>query len=435
MKTYFFPQLTLFLLVAVQSSSLKANEPDLSQALSKKQLVTSVLNANPQLEVAQATWQAALANIEQQSSFEDPQFQYSFAPLTANSYKENGQKADFGQRFEISQKLPFPGKLGLQAKAAEFQAETEQHKITNLQLLLASSAKSLFADWYFIHQAMTINQQQKKLTQELVNSAINQYSAGKANKKAVLQAKGQLAQIKHQAIRLQHQKKTLHAQLNTLLNHPVDGPLAKPELLSKLAKLPPLKQLQILALQLRPELKAIAANIKVYQSATDLAALAYYPDVKISVGYNTLWDNEDKRLNIGIGINIPLDPSKRRAAEQLAKAHSQQANWQRIDLLAKIQQELAINHANVEEALHILQLYHQQLLPLADEQLASIKTDYQAGKASYLDLINSKKNKLQMQLETEQALSNVHRHFAALEQAVGSIEPLSSLIKTGVNAK
>ncbi len=438
MKTTLFPQLTLFLLVTLQSSTLKANDIgmiDLAQALSKKQLVSNVLNANPQLEVALATWQAALANIDQQSSFDDPQFQYSFAPLTANSYQANGQKADFGQKFEVSQKLPFPGKLDLRAKSAAFHAETKQHNITSLQLLLASTAKSLFADWYFIHQAILINQQQQQLSKELVDVAINQYSTGKINKQTVLQTKGQLAQVNHHAISLMRQKKTRQAQLNTLLNRPVDSPLAKPQPLSNITDLPTLKQLQIFAMQSRPELKAISANIKGYQSATDLATLAYYPDLKLSVGYNTLWDNQDKRFNIGIGINIPLSQSKRRAAEQQAKAYSQQANWQQIDLQAKIKQELAINHANTEEALHVLQLYHQQLLPLANEKLATVKTDFQSGKASYLDLIRAKKSKLQTQLEAEQALTNLHRHFAALEQAVGSIAPLSALTFTGINAE
>jgi len=438
MKTTLFPQLALFLLVIMQSSTLKAADIDgidLGQALSKKQLVSNVLIANPQLEIAQATWQAALANIAQQSSFEDLHFQYSFAPLTANSYQANGQKADFGQKFEISQKLPFPGKQDLRAQSAAFHAESEQYNIANLQLLLASTAKSLFADWYFIHQAIVINQQQQQLTQELVNSAINQYGTGKVSKKVVLLSKVQLAQVKHHAISLQRQKKIRLAQLNTLLNRSVDSPLAKPHKLSQLTYLPTIEQLQLHAMQSRPELKAIAANLKGYQSASDLASLAYYPDVKLSIGYNSLWDNEDKRLNVGIGINIPLDQSKYRAAEKQARANGQKANWQHIDLQAKIKQELAINHANAEEALHVLQLYHQQLLPLANENLATIKTDYQSGKASYLDLINSKKNKLQTQLEAEQALTNIHRHFAALEQSIGSIAPLSTLTQTGVNAE
>ena len=429
MKTHYYP--TILLLILTQSVNSAANETraiDLGGTVSSAQLVTAVLQANPRLEVAQATWQASVARIEQQSALDDPQFQYSFAPLTIDGQKGDGQNSDFGQRFDISQKIPFPGKLSSRAKAAEYQAEAQQQNIATLQLLLATSAKSLFADWYFIHQAIAINQLNQTLLEEFRNIAVTRYSTGRSSKQDVLRAEVEQALLRHQAIELQRERKTILAQLNTLLNRTIDTPLAVPQKLTQIGKLPDLKQLQIKAMQSRPELKAIAANINVHKTQAELAALDYYPDFKLSVGYNSLWDNEDKRFNIGVGINIPLGQSKRWAAEQEAKANRQQAQWRKIDMEAKISEELAVAYAHVEESVHVLQLYRQQLSSLADENLAAAKSDYQAGKGDFLTLISSEKNRMQTQLQTEQALADVHRRFAELEHAVGSLEPLSTLI-------
>ena len=434
MKTHYYPtKLLLLLLAMVQSVNLMANEAkaiDSADALSVTQLVIDVLQANPQLEVAQATWQASVARIEQQSTLDDPQFQYSFAPLTIDTQKPDGQKSDFGQRFEISQKVPFPGKLHLRGKAAEYQAETRQQNIVTIQLLLATSAKSLFADWYFIHQAIAINQLNQTLLKEFRDIAVTRYGTGRAEKKDVLRAEVEMALLKHQSIVLQRQRKTGLAQLNTLLNRSVDDALPMPKQLTEISELPDLEQLQAKAMRSRPELKAIAANINVHKTQAELAALAYYPDLNLSAGYNSLWDNEDKRFNIGVGINIPLNQSKRRAAEQEAKANNQQAKWSKIDLQARISEEVIVAYAYVEESLHVLRLYRQQLSPLADESLATAKADYQAGKGDFLILINNEKNRLQTQLQTEQALADVHRRFAELEQAVGSLEPLSTAEQT-----
>lgn len=388
--------------------------------LTTNKLVAAVLQANPQLQVAQATWQASLTRIEQQSSLDDPQFNYSFAPLTIDN-----QKSNYGQRVEISQNLPFPGKLSARGKAAEYQAETSQQNIATLQLLLASKAKTLFADWYFIHQAISINQLNQTLLKEFRGIAKSQYSTGQFSKQDVLQADVEQALIKHRAILLQRQRKTILAQLNTLLNRSPELTLPAPEKLIEISELPDLKQLQIRAMQSRPELKSITASINVHQAQTELAELAYYPDLKLSAGYNSLWDNEDKRFNIGIGINIPLDQSKRRASEQEARAKSQQAHWRKIDLEAKIKEELAVAYAHVEESLHILQLHQKKLLPLANENMAATKVDYQTGKDDFLSLISSKKNRNQTQLQTEQALADLHRNFAELERVVGSIAALS----------
>lgn len=435
MKTHYYPtKLLLLLLAMIQSGNLMANEAkiiDSADALSVTQLVTDVLQANPRLEVAQTTWQASVAKIEQQSTLDDPQFQYSVAPLTSDTHKPDGKKSDFGQRFEISQKVPFPGKLHLRSKVAEFQAETSQQNIVVLQLLLATAAKSLFADWYFIHQAIAINQLNQTLLKEFRDIAVTRYGTGRAGKQDVLSAEVEMALLKHQSIVLQRQQKTGLAQLNTLLNRPVDDPLPMPQQLSEISELPDFEQLQAKAMHSRPELKAIAANLNVHKTQAELAALAYYPDLKLSAGYNSLWDNEDKRFNIGVGINIPLNQGKRRAAEQEAKANNQQAKWRKIDLEARINEEVTIAYAYVEESLHVLQLYRQQLSPLADESLAAAKTDYHAGKGDFLTLISNEKKRLQTQLQTEQALADVHHRFAQLEQAVGSLEPLSTVEQTG----
>lgn len=388
--------------------------------LTSSQLVSAVLQANPQLEIAQATWQASLAKIEQQASLDDPQFHYSFAPLTIDN-----PKSDFGQRVEISQQIPFPGKLSARGKAAQFQAETSQQNRVTLQLLLATKAKSLFADWYYIHQALSINQLNQMLLKEFRTVAETQYSTGRTSKQDALHADVENTLVKHQSIVLHRKQKTILAQINTLLNRAPDLPLPVPDKLRENSSLPSLKQLQIKALQSRPELKAITASINAHKAQTELAKLDYYPDLKLSTGYNSLWDNEDKRFNIGIGINIPLDQSKRRASEQQARANSQQAHWQKIDLEAKIKQQLTIAYAHVEESLHVLQLYRKKLSLLADESLAAAKADYEAGKSDFLSLINSKKKRNQTQLQAEQALVDLHHRLAELEQAVGSVEPLS----------
>ncbi|MCF6251911.1 MAG: TolC family protein [Methylococcaceae bacterium] len=436
MKPHYYLKKLLLLLTMIQPVYLSANEIraiDSVEALSSPQLVAAVLHANPKLEVAQATWQASVAKIAQQSALDDPQFQYSFAPLTVNSQKMDGQTLDFGQRFEISQNIPFPGKLHLHGKVAEYQAETQWQSIIALQLLLATQTKFLFADWYFIHQAIAINKTNQTLLAEFRDIAVTRYSTGRASKQDILRAEVEQALLKHQAIVLQRERKIILAQLNTLLNRPVETALPLPQQLTEISELPGFEQLQVKALQSRPELKASMANINAHKIRTDLAALNYYPDLKLSAGYNSLWDNEDKRFNLGVSINIPLDQSKRQAAEQEAKANSQQAHWQKIDLEAKISEELSIAYAQVEESLHVLQLYRQQLSPLADDNMAAAKADYQAGKGDFLTLISSEKNRLQTQLQAEQALTDLHHRLAKLEQTVGSLQPFLTE-KTGSQA-
>ena len=192
-----------------------------------------------------------------------------------------------------------------------------------------------------------------------------------------------------------------------------------------------MKSLRDQALQSRPELKAQTAHIQEFKTRTKLAQREFYPDFNLSAGYNSLWDRTEKRFTLGVGINIPLDQSKRRAAESEARAKLKQAQWDNIDLSAKIEEEVQIAYDRVQESRHVLSLYRNQLLPLAEENLEAAKADYQAGSGDFLTLISAEKNLIQTQLQVEWALTDAHRQLAELERAVGQVEPLTAADQFG----
>ena len=157
--------LIIFIVLICDTRSLSAadtiSSPQTEVLLTATQLVAEVLKANPQLEVAQATWKASVARIAQQSSFDDPMLSYTMAPLTIGN-----NQTQYGQRIEISQKLPWPGKLHLRNEVASHKAEAVRETINGLRLKLSATARSLFADWYYIYQAININQYNQVLLKE-----------------------------------------------------------------------------------------------------------------------------------------------------------------------------------------------------------------------------------------------------------------------------
>jgi len=422
-KFYLIISLISLWLLLFQPLNLLANESKLiysGDSIQPSQLLADVLKANPQMEVVQAVWEASIARAVPQSAWADPQFRYTMAPLTIGS-----NESSYGQRFELSQQIAWPGKLRLRGKVAEHLANAQYANIASVQLVLATTAKSLFADWYYIHQAININNINQALFDEFRKIAVTRYGTGLASKQDALRADVERNLLKHQAIVLHREQQTILARMNTLLNRPPDAIIPPPHSLAEIKLLPELKSLRHKALESRPELKVISATIDANNTQVELAKLEYYPDFNVSAGYNSLWDNEDKRFTIGVGINLPLGQAKREAAEREARAKMKQARWRKTEMEAKIQEELQIAYARVEESLHVLKLYREQLNPLADENLNAAKADYQAGKSDFLTLISSEKNRMQTQLQTERARADAYRRFAELEYAVGSVEVMS----------
>lgn len=415
-------QLQLVILITLIDIKVAVAENVMTQdsnLLTSNQLVTAVLEANPKLEIAQANWEASIAQITQKAAFEDPMLSYTMAPQTIDNHH-----TEYGQRIEISQKLPWPGKQYLQNKTFSYKADAAQQNINGLQIQLSTLAKSFYADWYYIHQAIYINQLNQTLLKEFKEIAISQYSTGKASKHDALQAEMEFAILEHQTIVLARKQRSIRIHINTLLNQPLESALAAPEKLSKINTLPNIKSLHDQAITSHPELKILAATVEAAKSQSQLAIKNNYPDITLKAGYNSLWKDSSKHFTVSIGLNLPLFQDKHRAAEDEALAQIKQSKWQQTDFIAKLKEDIQINYELTEESIHVLNLYKNKLLPLAKETLAVAKSSYQLGKGDFLSLINSEKKYMETQLQTEQALADTHRHLAKLESAVGYLPPI-----------
>ena len=392
-----------------------------SNQIDMKQLIQTVLIKNPSVEAMQSAWQAAESRIEQQSALDDPMLSYSFAPDTRNA-----KGRDFGQKIQFSQKLPWPGKLALRGDSARYEAKASKENIRLLQLKLIEASASAFADWYYIHEAQRINRINQDLWREFRAIAELKYSTGRTSKQHALRAEVEQTMLEHEAIVLLRKKRNIMAHLNTLLNQAPDTVIAPPASLPKEKSLPAIARLRQMAIEQHPEIKALLAQKQSSDSNIKLAERDYYPDFNVNAGYNTLWDREDKRFTVGLGINIPFGQGKRDAKLSEKRARSLQMKWKIQDKQAVIAGAVQRAYNNVEESQHVIKLYKNRLMPLAEENLNAAKVDYQSGQGGFLDLVSAEKNLIQTQLSYVKAKANYQRHLSMLARHVGDPHLLDS---------
>lgn len=377
-------------------------------------LIQVVLARNPSIEAAQSSWVAAQNRIKYASSLDDPMLSYSFAPDTLGA-----DNLDLGHKIQISQKLPWAGKLALRSDEARFKAQAREEQIVFLKLQLIESTASGFADWYYIHEALRINQIHQDLWTKFNKFIVFKYSAGRTNKQDVLRVEIELTMLEHQKIILLRKKNDFLIKLNSLMNRMPDAFLPPPAKFADIKPLPSVESLRHTALEKNPTLKVLLARKLVSETQYKLAERDYYPDFNVNAGYNSLWNQDEKRLTIGVGINIPIGQSKRDAKVSEKYALSQQLKWQIIDrknvIMAAVQQA----YNNVEESLHILKLYDEKLLKLSEENLQAAQTSYQTNGGDFQDLFNAKKNLIKIQLNHVRVKADYHRHFAILSNRVG----------------
>jgi outer membrane protein TolC len=379
-----------------------------------EQLVTAVLTRNPGLQGLEAATAAAEYRIAPSGALDDPMLTYAGAPETA------GGPRGFQERVDLSQSLPWPGKLALRRDEARARAQAKRESLEDRRLVLTAAAKRLFAEWAYIHRTLQIKHTHKKLLTELQRVAETQYAAGQAKQQDVLQAAVEEARIDTDIIAHRRRKREVQALINGLLNRSPQSALPRPAPLPEPVAAPALQTLRVFALKEHPALQRARARIAEAQAKHNLAEKAYFPDFKLTAGYNTLWDDDDKRWNIGVSINLPFDFSnKRDASLEAAKAEVMRHRWQLTDQEIQLLAQLEQGRARVQESREVIKIHRQRLLPLAKENLAAAVADYRAGRGRFLNVIDAERQ----QLRTEDNLARAHadylRAVATLERHAG----------------
>jgi outer membrane protein TolC len=215
------------------------------------------------------------------------------------------------------------------------------------RLTLAAAAKSAYAEWYFVARALDIHHTVEDLVDELIATAEARYAAGRASRQDVLQAEVERADLENQQLQLTRQQTAVLARINALLNRPPDAPLPSAEPIPIEPPPPENEALERLAVDRHPELKRLDAEIEAAESRVALARKAFYPDFQLRAGYNTLWDESDKRPVVGVSINVPLDRGKRQAELDRTRAEVRRTEWTLIERRAQLLEDLARSRAEL----------------------------------------------------------------------------------------
>jgi len=381
---------------------------------------------NPTLVAARASWQAAVERYPQVTALTDPTFGYALAPGTIDS-----DQSVYGQKIELAQRFPWPGKLALRGEAALGDAHAAGDEFESARQHLRHAVTEAFYSFWAVHRAIEINQTNQNLLAEFQRIAESRYSAGLASKSDALQAEVEHQHLVHRGIALERDRKVAQARLNTLLNLPPSLPLPlPPRSVERPKKLAALSRLEAVAIETRPELQSLAHTVAAREADVDFAHREYLPDFAINAGYNSLWEVVDKRTVIGLAIDVPLQLGRREAAVSEAQAAERRARAKLEEARAATLLEVSEAYDQLVETEHVVHLYATSILPVARENLATARVGYESGSNDFLTLIESEKSLYVSELTYEEALAAYHQGRARLEFAVG--RRLASLDDPGV---
>ena len=389
--------------------------------LSLDALVAEALQNNPQLRAARHRTSAAQTQVDRVSSWDAPQAGVEFYQTPVRSFP-NPVKDGMETDYFIQQMFPFPGKLSNMGKAAENNAGMVNEEYRALERKVIRELKSDYYELYLSQRKIQLNAENQALMRKFVDIASKQYEVGMGKQSDILRAQTELSTLVTDGLNLQQEKQVVESMINTILSRPPNAPLGYvPEIEANIPTWT-FEQLRSLAMENRPEVKAMNYQVVMSQAELSASKREYYPDLMVRVTYKDMAQTRDDFWATMVGISIPIAPwasgkvaSKVEENDLKVRSAEEESNNMRNMTLFEVQDALV----KVQTNHNIVLLYKNTTLPQAEQTLQSTLAAYQTGKTEFLMLLDACRMLLMSRLDYYMSVMNFMASQAQLEQAVG----------------
>jgi outer membrane protein TolC len=414
-----------FLLALSLSVPVPVSASGLAQELVLDSLVAEALRANPDLAAAKLRYQAFEAKVPQAGSWPDPMFKTVFSNLPTDSWAMDRTPMS-GIELMFTQKVPFPGKLGLKKNATRSMAHKAREEYESAEDFVISELKQNYYRLVLLERSIEITRNNKLLLENFARIAQTRYSVGKGVQQDVLKAQVEVSKMMDKLISLEEMNKTVRAKINVLLDREPQHSLGEPQelIFSKLDYTE--EELQNLAVGSNPALKGMGFSVEASRSAYRLSRREYWPDFTFSVSYR-LRDEVQMDPVRGVnffsasaGINIPLYFwSKQRKKVQEKELNLESARQRYESRENNLKFNVSRLFYSMSKYTQEVELYRSAILPQARQSLESARSGYQVDKVDFLTLLNNQLTLYKYEIAYHQALSSYFMTIARLEEMVG----------------
>jgi outer membrane protein TolC len=391
-----------------------------SDTLRLADAVAAARAANPMLAAARLRADAALERVPQAGALPDPQLAFGLMNRPVSGFGTDEEMTM--NTVELTQMLPWPGKLGFGKARARHLAAAEGLEADEAERLLAARVAGAYLEVAALDRTVAVMERTGGLLRTFFDVAQAMYAVGSVPQQDVLQAQVAVARMAEEILVMRQERVAMAARLNALLGRDATSPVGPLELPPPGPALPPTDSLMALAAARRPALAAAHERARAAEAGARQARRELFPDFMLSVSYGQR-PRFDDMASLMVGVSLPLWAG----ARQLPMRREMTAMRAMEDAMARdLTNEtfamLVEYRAQAERARSLAELYATAILPQARAGVEAALSAYRVGRADYMTLMNAQMTVNQYEVE-------LFRLAAAYTQAVAEADALTG---TGV---
>lgn len=328
----------------------------------------------------------------------DPQLQFGVGNLPVNTrdawrFERDSQTASM---VGLSQEIPSAAKRSARAQTEFERAASAEADGAAMARRIGLDAGLAWVDVYVAERGLSWVEALQREAQRKEDAAGLAYRAAQIPQSELLASRVATGLLQDRHYELEQRAAKARAGLARWIgDEAAQRPL--PIGLPSLPDPPPPAQL-LAALARHPQQRAAAANARVAETDLQAAQAGYHPDWRVGAQYGERFGYSEM-LSLTVGVDLPLftaqrqDRSAAAARAALEAAHEREEDTRR-ELAAQAQAAYA-----EWDRLRQRRDYHEQTLaPAAEARSAAALTAYRAGRGRYQDVLDARKDALDVHL-------------------------------------
>lgn len=329
----------------------------------------------------------------------------------------------------LQQTFPNRQKREMRARLAEDDASVAAIDLETLRQQVVVEVRGLCAELMRNNDEMELHKRQESLLKEALAVALAQYTTGKVPQADVLRAQMALTRLSEHLIELEEERDTARAQLNVLMGRRPDETIEITGSYAVSAALPSIEELEQAAMEHRPELAGLHAQITKSKNESRMTQLAMKPDFTAGLGYMLMPSGSIARnaYMAELALNLPqLNRARHEGEAKQADAATDVTQAELDARAATVFLEIRQAQIAVLSAEKRVKLYRDTLLPQAEASFKASTAAYQNNRAEFMSLIDAQNLLLDVETATYRASAATDAGMAQLERAIG--EPVADVM-------
>lgn len=387
---------------------------------------------NPRLRAMTAAADASAERAPEASTLPDPMIQLGVMNFGVPDFNTD-MAMSMAPSVQLTQTVPFPGKLGMAGDIAEMGSEVARARAEEAWWEVRARASDLFYELYSLDRRLEVMRETLLLLEDFQQVAKAMYGSGTGRQADVLRADVEVARMDGEIRRMEAMRVTTAARLNALLDRDPRAPLEAPVLGALPAEVPDVDILEGWARETRPALAGARLGVDQARTRTRLAARDIWPNVTLGLSYGQRdrGFGTERMASAMMGFTLPIHAGSRQYARRAeAAAMERVAEADLAARHAEVDARIGELLAQLERDRALAELFGNEVIPEARANVESALSSYRVGGVDFMTLVDAQMSLNRYEGELYALLADYGRTFAALESAVGRPLPRTGPVLT-----